>query len=520
VASWAGDLRSSPFEPRVSHPSEGGGPERSGHRRRSFGSALGFAVLGAVVPGTAFLAAGRRKLGTAVLVLFLLLLAGGIWLATAGRHVAARIAVDRTQLLLVMGAIVLVGALWLVVIVAGYVMLLPPRTSRPQQVLGGLLVTVLVAAVALPGFEAIHLASVQRGLIAGVFAEHQKSATVVDKPNPFAGKQRVNVLLLGGDAGPGREGVRTDSVIVASIDTKTGSTLLFSLPRNLENLPFPPGSPLAKIYPHGFQSGNESDSLLNAVYQNGPRDHPGVLGPTDNPGGDFVKLGVGQALGLHIDYFVLVNMEGFAKIVDILGGITVNTNYWVPINGDQATGQLPDDYFAPGPNQHLDGEQALQWSRGRFGLNDYLRMDRQRCAIDAMIASANPAKVLRQYQQLAATTQDIVTTDIPQSALDDFVDLAFKIKDAPVRSVVFDDNLIKPAYPDYALMRQIVQDALHPGSSASPTTSAPPPSPAGPSTTAQPTAASPASNIRDVCAYDPAQAQAALAAGKPPTRRG
>jgi hypothetical protein len=147
-------------------------------------------------------------------------------------------------------------------------------------------------------------------------------------------------------------------------------------------------------------------------------------------------------------------------------------------------------------------------------------MDRQRCAIDAMIASANPAKVLRQYQQLAATTQDIVTTDIPQSALDDFVDLAFKIKDAQVRSVVFDNNLINPAYPDYDAMRQLVQDALHPGTIAAPTTSAPPPSPASPGKTAQPTSASPASDIRDVCAYDPAQAQAALAAGKPPTRRG
>ena len=99
-------------------------------------------------------------------------------------------------------------------------------------------------------------------------------------------------------------GVRTDSVIVASIDTHTGATTTFSMPRNLENLPFPANSPLHKIYPHGFaraagsKSSAESESLLNAVYRNGPRDHPDILGPTDNPGADFLKLGVGEALGL------------------------------------------------------------------------------------------------------------------------------------------------------------------------------------------------------------------------------
>jgi len=202
-------------------------------------------------------------------------------------------------------------------------------------------VVLLLGAAAVPAVLAGRLATTQRELIAQVFHDDGKSATVVDTPDPFAGKERVNVLLLGGDGGVGREGVRTDTVVVASIDTKTGDTTLFSLPRNLENLPFPPGSPLAAVYPNGFQAGSESESLLNAVYRNGPADHPNILGPTDDPGADFLKLGVGEALGLHIDYFVLVNLDGFSQLVDALGGITVNVNYYVPIGGDPGTDPCP-----------------------------------------------------------------------------------------------------------------------------------------------------------------------------------
>jgi LCP family protein required for cell wall assembly len=397
------------------------------------------------------------------------------------------------------------------VIVAGYRMLAAPGTSRWQHLLGSLVVAVLVAAVALPAVLVGRVALAQRGLVGGVFAEDGESATVDVVPDPFGEKERVNVLLLGGDGGAGRDGVRTDTVIVASIATATGETTLFSLPRNLENLPFPADSPLAEIYPDGFDAGSESESLLNAVYRNGPADHPDVLGPTDDPGADFLKLGVGEALGLHLDYYVLINLDGFSRLVDALGGITVNVNYWVPIGGIPG-GTLPDDYIAPGRNQHLDGPRALDFARGRFGLTDYDRMARQRCTIDAIVDAADPVTLLRSYQELASTTQDIVSTDIPRSALDDFVDLAFLVKDTPLRSVVFDETLIDPAYPDYDAMRQIVRDTLTPprDDAAESTAPATPTEPAP--------APDPAADVSDACAYDRVQAEAALADGKPRTR--
>jgi LCP family protein required for cell wall assembly len=500
-------------------------PLRSGRRSaRTFGGALGLTVLGTVLPGTAYVAAGRRKLGAVTLALFLLLVAGGVYLATARREMVVSWAVSRSSLIAIIAVAAVVAVLWILVVVTGYRMLLPRPLGGVRHAVGALVVLVLAAVIAAPAVQVGRIASAQTGFISGVFGHH-RSATVVDKPNPFAGKSRVNVLLLGGDSGPGRDGLRTDTVVVASIDTHSGDTTMFSLPRNLENLPFPPGSPLARAYPRGFTAPQEDEGLLNAVYRNGPALHPGIIGPTDNAGADWLKLGVGQALGLHIDYYVLVNMQGFSNLIDALGGVTVNINYWVPIGGvpDQ---QLPDDYFRPGPDQHLNGSQALQYARGRYGLSDYLRMDRQRCMLDAVVTAADPTKVLASYPKIAASAEATLQTDIPESALQGFVDLGFKAKDADIRSVVFDNNVIDPAYPNYPKIRSIVDQTLSPTSAARPddaaqpsaaASSSPVPSTGTPSATAS---GSPVSNIGDACAYDPVQAQKALAQGEPPTKRG
>jgi hypothetical protein len=181
----------------------------------------------------------------------------------------------------------------------------------------------------------------------------------------------------------------------------------------------------------------------------------------------------------------------------------------------------------------MDGPTALAFARGRFGLTDYDRMARQRCTIKAIIDAADPVTLLRQYEDIAATTEDIVSTDIPSSALDDFVDLAFLVQEASIRSVVFDPGVIDPAYPDYDLMRRLVREALAPPAPATDdadgTTS--PATPTGaPSTepATEPEATAPESEPRedpvaeleDACAYDPVAAEEALAAGEPPTKNG
>jgi polyisoprenyl-teichoic acid--peptidoglycan teichoic acid transferase len=516
----------------------------AGTTRRSaprFGKVLGLTALGALLPGTALVAAGYRKMGWLLLTGLLALVGAGAWLATGGQSVAVRLAVNPTALLLIIAGAVGLAVVWSLVVIAGYRALAPATTTRAQHLVGGVLVTLLAFGVSAPAFEAAHLASVQRNLVTGLFGDGGLSATVPDHAavDPWGDKDRVNVMLLGGDGGDGRMGVRTDTVIVASIDTETGATTTISLPRNLQELPFPEDSPLHDVYPDGFWAGSESESLLNAVYRNGPAENPDILGPTDNPGADFLKLGVGEALGLTIDYYVLVNLEGFEQLIDALGGITVNVNYYVPIGGDPGTGALPNGYISPGPDQHMAGETALQYARGRFGLTDYQRMDRQRCMIDAMLSAADPLTLLTQYQEIAATAEEIISTDIPMSVLGDFADLALKIKDAGIQGVVLDDTVITPAYPDYDEIRELVRQALDstPGTNSPPvddassqgtggtggSTTGDGATPAGNGSVPAPSNPvaddSPVRDAVDACAYDPVAAEEALDEGRPPTRR-
>jgi hypothetical protein len=91
--------------------------------------------------------------------------------------------------------------------------------------------------------------------------------------------------------------------------------------------------------------------------------------------------------------------------------------------------------------------------------------------------------------------------------------------------VVFDETLIDPAYPDYDEMRRIVQEAIDPAPAAEETPeTSPAPTSAAPTPVEDPDAPrppeDPAADVGDACAYDRAQAEEALAAGKPPTRRG
>lgn len=387
------------------------------------------------------------------------------FLARGARDRIIDLAVDPEALIWVVVVIGVVWLLWLTLIWRTYTRNRANPAPMPLRIAGATGVILMCAAVSAPMAVGARYALVQRDLIHSVFSDEESAtAPEVTKANPWGKRDRVNVLLLGGDGAVHRPGVRTDSVMLASIDVKTGGTVLFSLPRNLQRVPFKPGSKLADIYPNGFTDGSSTANanyFLNAVYRNVPALHPGVLGRTDNEGADAVKLAVAGALGIRVDYYVLVNLGGFRQLVDAMGGITVNINQPVPIGGNADAGIPPDDYLQPGPDQRLDGFQALWFTRGRYGSSDYQRMQRQRCAINAIVAEASPVKMLKRYTRLARASKEIVRTDIPSKLLPEFVDLAGKVKGEPIRTVGFELSAeFNPNDPDFDYVHAAVQAAL------------------------------------------------------------
>lgn len=452
-------------------------PKRAVDPRDDFRRTVFFTVVGTVLPGLGLVAARRRVIGFCILGAFLLGILGlAIWALTDLDGLLS-LAVNPT-FLLVAGVILAVGGLtWVGVILATHLNLRSLNPPRIQRVLGSILVGGLAFCVAAPCAVAARYAYDQSTLVNTVFQSEKdtKSATrptmapptsKEQEKDPWADKPRLNVLLLGGDDASNRTGSRTDTVILASIDTKTGDTTLFSLPRNTGRMPFPKDSPLSEHYPYGFTdgySGDNAEFFLNAMYENVPNTVPeDVLGETDNLGADALKLSVGEALGLEVDYYVLVNLAGFKKLINALGGITVNINSYVAVGGSTDAGIPPDRYLEPGPDQHLNGGDALWFARGRYGSDDFERMDRQRCVINAVIKQANPTTMVTRYEAIARASKDIIKTDVPQEMLAMLVDLSLRVKDGNIRSIVFKHgaNGFSSPDPDFDLMRERVKKAL------------------------------------------------------------
>ncbi len=442
---------------------------RGGRRTAGLPGTIGLTVLGAVVPGTGYLYAGRRWLGAVVITLWAAGLGAVAWYFGRDlRTSLSDLAFDTTGLKVI--AVLLAVALltWAFVVLTSY-RLVRPRVRKQWHTVAGYTTVVLVLLVgAAPVVTAAQYALVQADFVETVLPDNPRSATIptnVSEEDPWAGQDRVNILLLGGDGGVGRTGVRTDTVILVSIDTATGKTVMFSLPRNMMYAQFPLDSPLHDLYPDGYQTGQGDPGfdMLNAIYGQVPLLHPGVLGDSDNEGADAVKQAVSGSLGVPVDYYVLVNLEGFKTVVDAIGGITVNINEPVAINGDTDAGIPPTGYLQPGPDQDLDGFHALWFARGRYGSDDYARMDRQRCAVDALIEAADPLTLLTKYTDLAAAGKDILATDVPRKLGSPLVQLLLKVKSAPVKSVVFrSSEQFFSGDPDYAYVQETVDKALYP----------------------------------------------------------
>ena len=345
--------------------------------RVRFRRALALMVMTLIVPGSAQLAAGDRRIGRIALRIWLgALVAGGVvLLVSAGpppvplrpglRHPAAGL----LRLVLIAGAIgwafLLVDA-WRI----GQPLSLSMRHRRAAIGVNGAL-CLFVASALLFGS---HLVGVQRDLVQAMFGSGEASDSH---------HGRYNVLLLGGDSGAGRWGMRPDSMTVASIDEETGKTVLISLPRNMMNFPFAEGSVMEEQFPDGFDC---DDCMLNGV-STWAGDNTELFPKSKHPGVDATIMAIEGITGLKINYCAMVNLRGFRELVDAVGGVTLNVRQAIPVGG---LGSDVTGYIQPGVRK-LDGFDTLWYARAREGSDDYSRMARQKCVMTAMLAPDQPA---------------------------------------------------------------------------------------------------------------------------------
>jgi LCP family protein required for cell wall assembly len=438
--------------------------------RRGFSWVMLWTILGAVVPGTGLIVAGRRWIGSALLGLLALAAAALAGLAFFGNPLKKSIslAVSPRQLLTLAIVAVVVALLWVAVIVLTNTQLRrSANLSRGQSVFSWLIVAALVVGVGLPAYEISNYALIQRGIVTSdsVFQGNVDNTGIrpnTTKADPWAGQPRVNVLLIGSDAGEDRIGVRPDTMILASIDTKTGNTVLFSLPRSLQRARFAPGSPGARAWPRGYWCPNEQ-CLLNAVWT-WAEDYPGYA-KKKHPGLTATEDAVEGVTGLHVDNYVMLNLQGFRDFVDAIGGITVDVHKRLPIGGDgnpaspiyhKATG----GWIEVGNNQHLSGYRALWFARSRWMYDDYDRMQRQRCVIGDVVNQADPVTLALNFPKIAKTLKKNLSTGIRTSELQAWVDLSQRIKGGTVKSLPFTDKVINTVHPNIRAIHRLVSEAI------------------------------------------------------------
>ncbi|MGI5487746.1 LCP family protein [Microtetraspora malaysiensis] len=415
-------------------------------------SLIGWTALSAIVPGAAHLRAGKRRSGFIVLALFGALLIAAVvyglqFLENAGAAVRQS---TLTTVMIGAGA----GALaWFALIAMSYMALRPDRLPRKGQVVSGIVVGVLCVSVMAPFALTATTIKTAGDTLDDVFVPQPggPSPSPIRAEDPWNGRKRVNFLLIGADAAGNREGVRTDSMTVASVNLVTGNTVLFSLPRNLQYVRFPASSPMHKQFPNGFNA--EGQGLLNAVWYYADN-NPELMGGK-NRGPEALKDAIGYTLGLHIDYYAMVDMFGFARLVDAIGGIKIRVERDIKWGGHYGTaGTIKAGY------RTLSGEEALWYGRSRVDSDDFSRMARQRCVIGALAQQASPATVLRNFNKIAAAARHMFRTDIPRDLLEHLVPLGLKVKDAKVTSLQFVPPVIFTGNPDWEKIRKLTLKAI------------------------------------------------------------
>jgi LCP family protein required for cell wall assembly len=360
---------------------------------------------------------------------------------------------DTTILLIVQ----IVCGLFVITRLVAVIEVINNRNPGTRKRLASLVAVLGTLVVAFPAGFSVVRADQLTDVINDVFVTAGSSdpLAVVNTNTIDEGEEFHNILLLGGDEGPGRWALRTDTMILVSVHRDSGRIAMISIPRNLRGLRFPEGSPMHAEFPSGFKD------LANAVYP-WVYSHPDVaaqyLRGALAPEAVALATGIAYSMDVTIHDYVLVNMQGFLDLIDALGGVTVTLDKRVPMPGNVpgAKYRYPD-LIGPGEVQ-LDGTLALGYVRSRAADSDYSRMGRQRHLLEQLAAQTSGSEVLLNFPDLARVMKDSVRTSL---STDEFAFLADRLRSGVniQESVGLTPPFINPGNPDWEGIAELI-DAL------------------------------------------------------------
>jgi len=240
----------------------------------------------------------------------------------------------------------------------------------------------------------------------------------------WSGTTRLTMLLMGVDRRED-EPSRSDTMILVNVDPVAKTARMLAIPRDLRVII--PGYGVHKI---------------NAAYAFGDADSL----PGGGPG--LTLRTVETNFGVHIDYFVEVDFAGFVKIVDSVGGVTLDVPYPIKDDAYPASGNNYMRVYFPAGWQHLDGEQALQYARTRHDDGDGMRSVRQQQLLVALREQAVSLNLLTKAGELLGEVSDAVRTDLSPTQALQLARLASEFSPENIVSVSLDRSLSEIDGPD------------------------------------------------------------------------
>jgi LCP family protein required for cell wall assembly len=263
------------------------------------------------------------------------------------------------------------------------------------------------------------------------------------------GTDRINFLLLGIDARPGRpENALTDTILAISVDPVTKTAVMISVPRDTGFMPLPDRS----VYPDGLYP-----HKINALSTEASED-PALWCPdlavdaAEACGLRTLQRTVGLYLGIPIHYYATIDLLGFTQMIDAVGGLTlclpgklVDSTYNPP--GDFRPGQRGIEL--PAGCTHYDGPHALAYARARKGyiempdgtqqqLDDFKRADRQQQVLLELRREFAKLDLFFELPDTLAAIGSTVTTDFPRGSVGDLASLLPLITGPDIERIVLD----------------------------------------------------------------------------------
>jgi len=225
----------------------------------------------------------------------------------------------------------------------------------------------------------------------------------------------LNVLIVGLDWMPGRDSRRTDTMIVVSVNARSGEVYMFSFPRDIAQFP---------LYNGGTYYGK-----LNSFASYANR-HPEQF-----PDGGMKSLShqLGYLLGIPIDYYAAVDIPGFEKVIGAIGGVTVNNEKAI---SDSYINNGEGFYLAAGEHR-LNAADAVKYVRSRHGSSDFARARRQQQVLAALRREMARPEKLASLPSIMDSIGQVLRTDFPRDRIAELIKLSEKVSDEPTNSWVF-----------------------------------------------------------------------------------